>query len=324
MAEPIARVTLADVAAAAGVNPATVSRALTRPDLVAEATRTRVLAEADRLGYVPDRAARSLARGRTGAIGIVVPDITNPFFAAVVRAAQGAAADADHLLLLGDSRQDPAEETRLVAALAPQVDALVLCAPVGSPAPAPTPLVLVNSVRRGIPSVVVDQRAVVDLAVDHLRDLGHRRIALVRGPVGYWSSRQRDGRAASGDLMALGPVTPDHAGGVQAADLARGVRATAVVAFNDLVALGVLARLHELGVSVPGKMSVVGADDVAVAAMAAPSLTTVAAPVDDLGRCAVATALALVRGETVRAQVVLEPWLVVRGSTAPLRRARAR
>jgi DNA-binding LacI/PurR family transcriptional regulator len=279
---------------------------------------------------VPNRAARQLAGGRTAKVAMLVPDITNPFFSSIVQAAQRRAGAAGRLLLLADTAQDARTELDAVRSLAPNVDGLVLCAPV-----APTadlrrvardrPLVFVNRRARGVPSVVIDQTAVVDLAIGHLRALGHRRIAAIRGPAGYWSSRQREQalRRLGAALVVLDPVDPTFEGG-QAA-LARVVEsgATAVLAFNDVTALGLVAAASAAGLVVPEQLSVVGADGVPYAAMATPALTTVAVDLEVVGDLALADLLARIDGtEPDRSEQLITPHLTIRASTAPPRRRR--
>ncbi len=311
--------TLADVAAAADVHAATVSRALSRPDLVNGATLDRVNAAIDALGYVPNRAARQLAGGRTAMLAMLVPDITNPFFAAIVQAAQRRADRDDHLVVLADTGLRASAEVEAVRSLAPHVDAVIVCTP-RSPAPpllevaAGRPLVLVNREAHDVASVVLDQRRIVALALAHLRGLGHERIALVRGPHGSWSARQRERGLGRDGVVVVGPAAPTFDGGRAVFDDLRATGATAAIAFNDVMALGLLAAAADAGVAVPGRLSVVGSDDIAMAAMATPALTTVAAPLDELADLAVDQALRLVGGGPAE-QVSVEPRLVERSST---------
>lgn len=321
--------TLHDVARRAGVHPATVSRALTRPDMVAAGTRSVVLDAVASVGFVPNRSARQLVSGRTDAIGVIVPDITNPYFAAIVQALQGDARSDDQAVLIADTGADPAEERRALTTLSRQVDGIVAVTPITDLSAATRPVVQVNRQRRDVVSVVVDQAAIVATAVDHLRPLGHTSIAVVRGPAAYWSATRRDRAVdrltASGsqvddrdvhlELLPPAPATFDggHAAYLEVASSG----ASAVVAFNDLQAAGLLAAAREAGHSVPGSLSVVGSDGLALATMTSPPLTTVAAPLDDLGRCArqrLADVLAGRPGPTV---TTLQPQLVVRSSTAP-------
>lgn len=312
--------TLADVALASGVHASTVSRVLSRPEVVDPATRARVAAEVARLGYVPNRAARRLAGGRTSAVGLLVPDITNPFFAITVQAAQRRAAEGGALVLLADTARDPATECDAVRSLAAEVDGLVLCSPVAGTAAlreaaGGRSLAFVNRRARGVASVVVDQEGVVDLAVGHLRDLGHRRVGVGLGPPGYWSSGRRAahlGRLGPG-IVPLGPTPPTFEGGRALLAPARAAGVTAVAAFNDQAALGLVAEAAAQGVTVPGELSVVGVDGVPTGAMTTPALTTVAVDLEELGR----TAVDLLAGGAGPGRRTVAPHVVVRSSTTP-------
>lgn len=314
-------VTLADVAVEAGVHPSTVSRVLSRPQLIGEPTRLAVHAAIDKLGYAPNRAARHLAGGRIGAVGVLVPDITNPFFAQVVRAVQRGCRANGQTMLLADTDQRAADELTEARALADSVDAFVVCSPVATTEQwlrivDNAPVVFVNRRAKGVASVALDQEAIVELGVTHLRSAGHRSIGVARGPQPYWSSRARD-RAIRRlpDLVELGPVTPDHEGGVAlAADLIES-KVTGVVAFNDVQALGIVAGYRAAGLTVPHDLSIVGSDDIAAAAISDPPLTTVAAPVDQLGEAAFDLATQLLDGSTERAEISLSVSLTVRAST---------
>lgn len=287
--------------------------------MVNVATLERVRSSVDALGYVPNGAARQLAGGRTSRLAVVVPDVTNPYFGALVQAAQRRADDDDELVVLADTGQRPQREIGAVRAFAGDVDGIVLCgsvAPVGAlrEAAGSTPLVSVNRRMRAVPSVVIDQSAVVDLAVGHLRQLGHDRIAFVRGPSAYWSVELRTRRAEALGIVTLGPVEPTDAGGRSILGALRESGATGVLAFNDVVALGLLAAAAQQGLAVPGDLSIVGSDDVPLAAMVHPSLTTVSGRADALGSAAVDLVHDALAGRAPDA-VALTPDLVVRAST---------
>jgi DNA-binding LacI/PurR family transcriptional regulator len=323
-------VTLADVAVEAGVHPSTVSRVLSRPQLIGEPTRTAVHAAVDKLGYVPNRAARHLAGGRIGTIGVLVPDITNPFFAQVVRSVQRGCRANGQTMLLADTDQRAADELSEARALAGSVDAFVVCSPVAATAlwrqvVEGAPVVFVNRRAKGVASVALDQEAIVELGVTHLRAAGHRSIGVVHGPPSYWSSRARD-RAVRRlpDLVGFGPVPPDHDGGFAlAADLIAS-NVTGVLAFNDVQALGIVAGYRAAGRSVPHDLSVVGSDDIPAAAISDPPLTTIAAPVEQLGEAAFDVVSRLLAGSTERAEVSLPVSLTVRASTCPMPSSRTR
>jgi DNA-binding LacI/PurR family transcriptional regulator len=323
-------VTIRDVARAAGVSAATVCRALTTPDRVRDTTRARVLQAAGELGYSPNRAARGLITGRTGNLGIILPDLANPFFPSVVKGVQARAREADYAVFLADTDEDPTVEAGLVRALSKQVDGIVLCSPrmaeedLRSVA-GETPVVLLNRRVGRIPSVAVDNQGGMRQAVAHLTALGHRRVAYVGGPRSSWSNRERlralrtVAASAGIELAEIGNVVPHFDGGVAAADLVLAARVTAVVAYNDLIALGLLSRFRARDVQVPTELSVIGVDDIALAAMVNPSLTTVALPKEQTGRAGVDLLLALMEGPhrvgTVRRE--LDTQLKVRGSTGP-------
>ena len=297
-------VTLRDVARAAGVSPATASRALSAPDLVAPARREHVQQVARELGYRPNRAARELITGRTGNLCLVVPDLENPFFAAVAKGVQARARALGFALLVADAEEDPRLEAELVGHLGAQVDGVVLCSPRMSEAELDrlsrdvldrdVPLLLVNRLHGGLPSVVIDNADGVRQAVTHLYALGHRRIGFAGGPVGSWSDAQRRRgleHASHGlrsvDVVDLGHFPPVFGGGVAAGDLVAASEVTAVLAHNDLLALGILSRLRARGVRVPEDVSVVGYDDIPAATLVSPALTTVTVPLARLGRAAV-------------------------------------
>ncbi|WP_214403209.1 LacI family DNA-binding transcriptional regulator [Pseudonocardia lacus] len=320
-------VTIKDVAAAAGVSQSTVSRALSMPELVSPVTRARVQAAARRLGYEPNRAARGLITGRTANLGLVVPDLANPLFAAVVKGVQAAARAADYSVFIADTDEDASAEPGLLRALAKQVDGIVLCSP-RSPdaelteAGTDTPVVLMNRQVAGYPAVTVDNADGMRQAVEHLAALGHRRVCYVAGPRSSWSNGQREqglratAEAVGVDLVHLGHFPPRFDGGVAAADLALASGASAVVAYNDIVALGLLSRLGARGVAVPDRISVLGCDDIPMSAMTHPALTTVAVPQHEAGRAAVAMLLALLSDAGPTApQRELATQLVVRATT---------
>ncbi|MEU4805959.1 LacI family DNA-binding transcriptional regulator [Actinosynnema sp. NPDC023587] len=326
-------ITIRDVARRAQVSVATVSRALTTPGLVRAETRSRVLAAARELGYRPNRAARGLITGRTGNIGIVLPDLADPFFTGVLKAAQARAAQADYAVFVA-AGDDPAAEVGLVHAMAKQVDGVLVCtsgltgAQVAEVTRA-TSLVLLDRDLPGVPATLMDGAGGVGQVVDHLVALGHRRIAYLDGPGTSWpgtswsGAERRRGLAAARarhgvDVVGLGPFAPRFAGGARAADLALTAGVTAIMAYDDVMASGVLARLRDRGVPVPGDVSVTGFDDLPHASLCSPPLTTVAMPLGPAGRTAVAMLLAGLDARTGEPpRVVLPTRLVVRATTAP-------
>ena len=173
-----------DVARRANVSPATVSRAFAEPGLVRHETLQRVLAVAEELRYRPSRAARSLTTGKTGNIGVVVPDLGNQFFPAILKGAQARAREADHAVFLADSEENPRLEMELVRAMARQVDGVVICSSRLSETQLQqllrdTTLVLLNRRVRGASAVVLDGAGGMRQAIEHLVALGHQRIAFL-------------------------------------------------------------------------------------------------------------------------------------------------
>lgn len=337
-------VTIHHVAERARVSASTVSRAFTTPELVRTATRERVLHIADEVGYRPNRAARGLITGKTGNIGLIVPDLGNPLFPAVLKGAQARALQADHAVFLADSEEDPELEVSLIQAMAKQVDGIVLCSSRMSDRQlesviTSTPLVFVNRKVADVPSVLIDSADGMRQAVEHLAALGHRCVAFLSGPRASWSNRERRRgiRAASRttgvEIIELGPFSPRFEAGMQAADLVLATKVTAVLAYNDLIALGVLNRLADRGIAVPGDLSVIGFDDIAFAAMCTPTLTTLAIPKELAGRTAIELLLDWLSkkslgqesfGKAGGAQRTLGTQLIVRSSTAPPPRVNAR
>jgi DNA-binding LacI/PurR family transcriptional regulator len=296
-------VTIHDVARRASVSPSTVSRALSASGMVRSETRERVLAAAKELSYQPNLAARSLITGRTGNLGIVVSDLSNPFYTGVLRGVQARARQSGYSVFFADGEEDPTSELSLVQAMARQVDGVIMCAPFASDAQLQalsevTSLVLLNRRLGDIPAVLMDSAGGIRQALDHLAALGHRRCAYLNGPSRSWSNRERRRglRTAATrnriEVVHFGPFEPNFDGGVQATDLALAGGVTAIMAYNDLMALGVLARLAERGVRVPRDMSVVGFDDLLYATVCATPLTTVAMPMEAGGRAAIDLLLA--------------------------------
>ncbi len=317
-------VTLRDVAQAAGVSAATASRALSQPGIVTPARRARVERAAAELGYKRAELAPPPRR-----LGLVVPDLDNPYFSGVAKGIQHRVQMAGLSLLVADSDEDPHLEVDLVHQMASQVDAVVLCSPrmpdhvLTRLALAP-PVVLVNREAPGVRSVVVDNTSGISQVVRHLHALGHRHVAYAGGKPGSWSEHERSrglgaatARAGIG-LTHLGhfPTTP--AGGVAAGDLVAASGATAVVTHNDLLAVGVLDRLRQRGARVPEEVSVVGFDDVPASTYVSPALTTVQVSLPLLGRVAVDLLLAPETvTDAVRGTYRLPVSLVVRSSTGP-------
>ena len=322
------RATIRDVATASGVHISTVSRTFSAPHLVNADTRSRVLATAETLGYRPNRAARALITGRTHNLGLIVADIANPFFPPMIKAAEGQARLRDHHIFVADTNEDALVEEDLVRALAKQVDGVLLCSPrmnnsLIEQLSREVPLVVVNRLVAGLPCVVMDVAQGARQAVEHLVGLGHRELALLGGPRGSWTNREirkaalATARAADASLTVLSPNPPTEDGGYTAAEPVIRAGASAVLAYNDLMAIGLIEGLDALGVSVPADLSVVGIDDIALSRRTRPKLTTVANPTSAAGRAAVDMLLQAGDDRRTTAQVTLQTELVVRDSTGP-------
>jgi len=318
--------TISQVAEAAGVSRATVSRAFTRPDMLGASTVRRVKAIAKKIGYVPNHTARALSTGRHGNFALVVPDVANPFFPPLIRAAQVEADKLDFCVFLGNSDENPEQEEKLVSRFSAQVEGFILASSRLSDEQiraqaARRPLVLINRDVEGIPRVLMDSGAGVAEAVDHLASLGHRRIAYVSGPKNSWSNAQRRAavqrRAKVHKLQVL--IVPAQMAsfetGYAAASGILDYRATAAVAFDDLMAQGTLAGLAAHGVVVPTDFSIVGCDDV-LGAMTYPPLSSVSNACAEAGRVAISLLMDALKTRVVRdARYVLGTHLVIRKTT---------
>jgi LacI family transcriptional regulator len=321
-------VTISQVAEAAGVARSSVSRAFTKPDMLSPETVERILAAAVALGYVPNHTARALSTGRHGNVGLIVPDIANPFFPPLIQAAQLEADRSDFCIFLGNTEESPKQEDKLVGRFAGQVEGLVLAssrlsddrirAHAGM-----LPIVLINRDIDGIPRVLIDSSAGVQQAVEHLAGLGHRKIVYVSGPSASWSNKQRRSALRTAatrlgiavDIVSAGLPTYSAGRNAVGAILASG--ATAAIAFDDLTAQGVLSGLSERNVAVPGVFSLIGCDDV-LGAVTYPALTSVSNRSTEAGRVAVSLLMEMLQSRGIRdVRYVLETHLVIRETTGP-------
>ena len=329
--------TLRDVAALAGVHPATASRAL-NPDtkgMTSADTAARVIRAAEKLGYRPNAVARSLRTARSSSIGVVVPDLTNPLFPPIVRGIEAALAPHGYALLIVNTDNDLAHEGQLVTSLrARSIDGLILAtARLSHPlleklADGDLPVVLVNRRREGLPlpCVIPDDAAGIRLAMDHLTGLGHRRIAHLAGPqdTSTGVARLRAFLAAArehglDDTLVRSCESWSEAAGARALAglLGSGARFTAVIAGNDLLAVGCYDVFAERGLRCPEEISVVGFNDMPFMDKLRPALTTVRIPQHDLGAEAARLLLGQMKQLRREERSVLMPVrLSVRQSTA--------
>jgi LacI family transcriptional regulator len=330
------RPTIYDVARLAGVSTATVSRALNGTGQIAPATRAAIHAAVEQLGYQPNTVARSLVTKSTQTIALLLPDIANPFYAALVSGIQQRALETGHTMLLCTTESDPEREEQYLTLLrAKQVDGVLVDGLVLPPdriarfVQDGLPIVCLDRdvESSSVPLVQVDNRLGARMATEHLLGLGHRHIAHVAGAPELKISEERV--QGYRDALSAAGIEPDRAlrrvgsfteeGGYEAMlALLDGPVFTAVFAANDLSALGVINAIVGSGLRVPQDMSVVGFDDLRLSRYTTPPLTTVHQPALEIAQRATQLLLDLASGRAVRqVRHLLEPELVVRGSTGP-------
>jgi len=324
------RPTLADVAAATGVAVSTVSRALTRPERVNPVTRARVVEAASQLGYSANSSARALTSGQTRNIAVLVSDVTNPFYFGIIRGTQQELKAAGYSQILVDTEESDELEDAMLNRLHSSYDGAIVAASRLTDRrlaelAASMPLVAINRQTRGVPSVFIDTPSGVTQSIEHLVSLGHRHISYAAGPDTSWPNerRWRSFRRAA-DLFGIrisriGPFGPRLSAGPVAADAVLNSGATACVAFNDLMAIGMLARFRERGVRVPEDISIVGCDDIFGADFCHPPLTTITAPIIQAGRVAISILLSQLgaNDQPPRRTATLPTHLTIRASTGP-------
>jgi len=339
---------ITEVARLAGVSTATASRVVSAADYpVSAATRERVLEAARTLDYVPNALARGRLKSRVPVVAVIVHDITDPYFAEVVRGVEDGAASAGYLVITCSSDRDAERERSYVRLLRSIRAAAVVFAGSGLDAPIlneemdrhlaamqadGAAVVHLSPYARGRPDVGIDNQAGIAAMVGALVALGHRRIAFLAGPTSLYVARERlagyrRGLAEAGiafDERLVVGGTFDAAGGALAVDtlLGAGSPFSAVCCANDLLALGALRRLAERGIDVPGEISVAGFDDIPTAALTAPSLSTVRLPLRELGRRGFEHADRRLAGDDPPGRV-LPTEVILRNSTAAPRAASA-
>lgn len=332
-----AGVRLLDIAEKAGVSVNTVSRALTGKADVSPSTRMRVQEIARRMNYSANTVARSLVQGRTNTVGLIVTDCTDPYYAGLIRAIEDATSRKGFGLLLATSNEDSEKERNALFMLRERrVDGLMLTAVdvnaghVRQLLDQDTPVVLLS---RSPPNyagsfVGIDNMEGAALAVRHLFDLGHRNIVHigrnkpassgVERRLGFETAMKALGLACASDRVLYVPPTSE--GGLNAIPwlLSLDPRPTAVFTYNDSQAIGAMKGLRNAGVTVPGEMSVVGFDDIAMASLVDPALTTVAQPIERIGTRGAEILINRINGEDVQdVSVVLPATLITRQTTAP-------
>lgn len=328
---PAKKVTIQSVADMAGVSIATVSRVLSgntnvRPDLA-----KKVLKAASALDYSPSASAQGLAKGRNFTVGVLVPDLSNPYFPDVVKGIHNLASQSNYRLLVADSDGKPHDEIPIIKNLLRQVDGLILVSPrmdiaeLKSLDASNTPIVLINRMESGIglSSIGVDNFSAMSELCGHIASLGHKKVAFLSGPQESWQQRER-ARAVThasnfGLHVEVVPAGGSIKSGYEAFDLAIRTKPTAVICFNDLVALGVLARALELGIRVPEDLSVTGFDDIEFSHFSNPPLTTIQSPQIALGENSWKILESHLNGTPANHQPLLDAKVIIRSSTAKAR-----
>ena len=330
------RVTIADVARTAGVSMMTVSRVVNDSGPVSESTRQRVLLAVDQWGYRPSGLARGLATQRTATIGLVVPDVSNPFFAGVAKGVEQIAYAEGYNVFLGNISEDPQRELAMLQSLEEKrVDGLILCSSrlrdddLREALRWHSSVVLINRRLEDYGSVLIDDHSGATELVEHLLRCGRQRIGMLAGPLhshsnqlrmqGYRSVLQDADREQSAGWVEH--CAPSVEGGLDAAIslLTAHPELDALLCYNDLVAVGALQAAASLTRVVPDDLAITGFDDIPLSALVTPSLTTCRVPVQDLGSKAMRLLLDQVTGCAQGcAEIVFKPELVIRAS-APAR-----
>jgi DNA-binding LacI/PurR family transcriptional regulator len=339
------RVTILDVAREARTSKATVSKVIRNKPYVSADARGRVLRAIDQLGYLPNRSAQNLVQGRARAIGIAISDVRNGFYPSLIRVIDDRARAAGSIIITTEVDFDEANGVdKIEAFLGGLVDAVVFASWWGPPDAlrrledrgVPFAFVTCRPIGKAVDYVVIDDDKGAQLAVDHLVGLGHRRIAHITSPEGDWSTERRlngfrEGLRRRGVPMdenlvvTAGRRTGDgflgRLDGYTAAQaLMRESRPpTAVFCADDLIALGAMEAIEESGARVPDDVSIVGFDDIFLAGLPRIGLTTIRQPVEQMGHIVAEFILRRI-GDAAgrdRLEVILEPTIAIRGSTAP-------
>lgn len=326
--------TIQDVARAAGVSTATVSRTLSKPAVVAQATRDAVLSAVAQTGYRVNATASNLRRQRTGSVIVLLPNIANPFFAQILAGLSSVLTPAEYGMLIADTQSGPDADARLAHYLASgQADGLVLLDGTLSAEvlanPARPPIVMACEwMGTTLPSVRVQNTRGGALAVGHLARLGHRRIGHVTGPPanvltqtrleGFSSALRELGLPEHPEWILEGDFTMDSGAAAARAWLALTDRPTALFLSSDEMATGFIGEVQRAGLSVPGDVSIVGFDNIEIAQHLAPGLTTIRQPRTQIGVRAAELLLSMIETNTRDApSEVIEVELIRRGSAAP-------
>ena len=316
-------VTIYEVAQVAGVNPSTVSRALNNPGRISEKTEERIREVAKRLNYQVNPFARALPTGKTKMIGLMVADITNPVYFGAVRGAEAEALKHGYTLVIAESQESIGFEEQALTRIESAVDGIIMVTSRLSDEDirklnSRKPLVLMNRHCEGVRDIVPNIEPGIAHLLNHLQALGHTHVAYVSGPSNSWMNAERwrillqHSLAKKIKIVEIQSDAPSQQGGKGTVDriIASGV--SAVIAYNDIMAIGILQELKARGVSVPGDVSVSGFDNIFGSDFTTPSLTTIEAPLELIGKCAINTLLGIDSEDQISH---LESQLIVRQST---------
>jgi LacI family transcriptional regulator len=322
--------TIYDIARVLELSPSTVSRALTKPGRVSPATEKRIRDTAAELGYRSNPMARALPTGRTRMLGLVVSDVTNPVFFRLVRGAEAACHSLGYTLVLAESQESAEAESGALDRMLPAVDGVLLAAARLSDEEILAiarnkDVVLINRRVADLPAIVPNSETGIAQAIEHLSDLGHTSLVYLAGPASSWMSRVRGEQlfehavARGMNFAEIGPNAPTREGGEAALRRVRASGATAAIAYNDLMAIGLSRACRGAGLDVPAELSIVGFDDIFGADFATPSITTVHSPLDDAGAAAVRSLVHTLDNSAAAPIDRLDTRLVIRESTASIR-----
>ncbi|MFC8521431.1 MULTISPECIES: LacI family DNA-binding transcriptional regulator [Micrococcaceae] len=320
--------TIYDIARTTGFSPSTVSRALHKPGRVGPETEKAVRAAAESLGYRINPIARYVTTGLTGTVALVLSDITNPVFFDLVRGAERTTALTGQTLVVAETQGSSDIEQETIERLLPTVDGIILASSRLEKdeirgLSEQKNIVLVNRSVDGVPSVVPYLEPGIRDAVNHLAGLGHKSLTFLSGPTSIWMSRQRlkllqqETARAGMSIVATSPAEPTMEGGRTALREVLNTEATAVVAYNDLMAIGLLLACSEEKISVPDRLSIIGFDDIFGSQFTSPPLTTIRTPLALVGEVAVRQLTAKNPAETTSARGSLQTEFILRRSTAP-------
>ena len=334
------KVNIKQIAAIAGVCQATVSRTLSDPSIVSERTRNKVMKVVDNLGYTPNRLGASLRSGRSNSVVVTLPDITNPYFSPIIRENERIALSRGYSVLLGDTLDDPSLSKKFASMVkTKQADGIITNSQVlpfefDEKTPDISHLPPIVSISEtiniaGIHTVSVDNFEVGKLATQHLIELGHTDIVAIAGPIhlntviertkGFKAALKAANIPFKDNMILHGDYSADSGVELTSEFLQRKKRPTAIFSFGDMISIGVLHVLREFDYSVPEDISVISIDGIYLGKYTAPPLTTVAQPMDLIGKKSMEVLLDLIEDKKPESNKIIVPHeLIIRKSTGPV------